>query len=55
LRAEPSLRGAAVVGLMDRLVDAVDSLDYILRDRLPARIGARPAAVAREAWSYSTP
>jgi uncharacterized membrane protein YccC len=54
LRAEPSLRGAAVVGLMDRLVDAVDTLDYILRDRLPARTGAPPAPVAwQPVWANS--
>jgi hypothetical protein len=52
LRAEPSLRRAAVVGLMHRLVDAVDTLGYILRDRLPARAGAPPRPLARQpVWS----
>jgi uncharacterized membrane protein YccC len=54
LRAEPSLCGGAVVGLMERLVDAVDTLDYILRDRLPARTGAPPAPVAwQPVWANS--
>jgi uncharacterized membrane protein YccC len=54
LRAEPSLRGSAVVELTDRLVDTVDTLDYILRDRLPVRTGAPPAPVAwQPVWSTS--
>jgi len=37
LRDDPALRGAAFVGITDRLVDAVNTLDAILRDGLSAR------------------
>ncbi|MBV9702729.1 MAG: hypothetical protein JO163_08375, partial [Methylobacteriaceae bacterium] len=35
LRADPALTDAGVVDLTDRMVDAVDTIDAILRDRLP--------------------
>jgi uncharacterized membrane protein YccC len=36
LRADPQLQDCAVVGITDRLVDAVNTLDSILRGRLPS-------------------
>ena len=36
LHDDPAWRGSALAGLVDRLVDAVDTLDAIIRDRLPA-------------------
>ena len=36
LHDDPAWRGGALAGIIDRLVDAVDTLDAILRDRLPA-------------------
>jgi uncharacterized membrane protein YccC len=47
LRAEPPARAAAVVGLTDRLVDAVDALDDMLRDRVPPRAGATYTPASR--------
>lgn len=37
LRDDPALRGTALVGITDRLVDATDTLDAALRDRLSER------------------
>jgi Fusaric acid resistance protein-like len=45
LRADPQIRDSAVVGITDRLVDAVNTLDSILRTRLPAAGLAEPARI----------
>jgi hypothetical protein len=37
LRDDPALRGTAFVAITDRLVDAVNTLDAILRQKLPER------------------
>jgi uncharacterized membrane protein YccC len=37
LREDPALRGTAFVAITDRLVDAVNALDAILRQKLPER------------------
>ena len=41
LHDDPVWRRSAFAGIIDRLVDAVDTLDAILRDQLPAD-AARP-------------
>jgi uncharacterized membrane protein YccC len=54
LRTAPSLRGDATVGLTDRLVDAVDTLDDVLRERLPPRAGTPPVPGSRQTvWANS--
>ncbi|HTO65898.1 MAG TPA: FUSC family protein, partial [Bradyrhizobium sp.] len=42
LRTEPAVTDNTVVGLTDRLVDAVDAIDAILRERFPLASGAHP-------------
>jgi hypothetical protein len=37
LAGEPALRGTALVAITDRLVDAANTVDAILRQRLPQR------------------
>jgi uncharacterized membrane protein YccC len=54
LRTPPALRDGAVLGLTDRMVDAVDTLDYILRDRLPGGTCPPPAPVlSQPTWANS--
>ena len=42
LRTEPAVTDNTVVGLTDRLVDAVNAIDAILRERFPLASGAHP-------------